>query len=902
MTFSARLIALGMLACAVIGALAWRLSLMPRELDSENSLPVHSILNAAPRPSGPAKVIDHPEPVPNGDSAPRPADEYSDGEPRIEDEAVIRGRIYGADSGIGIPGATVVVDSPDSTQASRLEVATASDGAYEVRGLAGGAYALLPKRVPGYPEVSYEATRRVEVSPGGAVEGIDFSIERGLIVRGRVVDQDGIGIARATVVTMAGTIAGAFMEVQTDGGGAFELAGFGPGEVHVQARKEGHKAGSVGPLEMTDAGLDGVEIVLYREASVAGIVVDKNGRPVAHAPLEIRTDEARVLANKRSEADGSFRFGGLDGGSYQLLVDRLGEGLAGGKLAKSVTLQPGEDLRDIRLSYDFELGGTISGRVTNLQGEPVEGARVGGSYPEDQLVGAETGSDGRYILREIRGGPVHVSAGHPDFGYAKIDAVVGAENADLRLQGVGVIAGRVVDARTGDAIAAFELAHHPGEGSEEIGDYAYETIENETGEFLIDSVRPGTNSVHAQAKGFLSTWIDVPNVQAGETRKGVELRLDPAAAIEGIVTDSRGKPISGARVFDWWRQGSFRLDSAWSATTDYDGKFYIDTLSPLVTEIWATHQDYLDGSVAVSLIPGQSSEVTIVLRDGGVIEGVVRVGGVPAAGFGVSTDDRASMTWRRAASTDSNGAYRIAGIAPGIVKVGAYTESGMGERARSKTVETEIADGGTTLVNFDFGESNAVLEGTITRAGEPIAGARVSVMIASPSGGGEEAWARTDDSGYYRIDQLPAGEVTVVASSDTSSEMRRTGTSLVADQATRLDFDFGGGGRIEVVTFGLNPDRGNEVLLLAAGTRIDARIASEEYAQLRKCCLLGRAPIDDSGVANFEGVEPGDYIVYALSFAPVSESIEESYANTRTGFAEVSVIEGESTLVELTIR
>lgn len=162
-----------------------------------------------------------------------------------------------------------------------------------------------------------------------------IALEPGGRLRGRVVDEQGLGIAGAIVTTREvgerrqelemgrylSAVHDRLREAQapvavSDGGGDFLLSGLGEGFVHLWARADGFLPTYTEPVEVR-VGVEtyGAEIVLARLGSanlVRGRVVTPDGQVVPFATLDYRERSAELgygIANqKTTETDGSFEF------------------------------------------------------------------------------------------------------------------------------------------------------------------------------------------------------------------------------------------------------------------------------------------------------------------------------------------------------------------------------------------------------------------------------------------------------------------------------------------------------------------------------------------------------------------------------------------------------------------
>ncbi|MFP6683702.1 MAG: carboxypeptidase regulatory-like domain-containing protein [Polyangiaceae bacterium] len=188
-------------------------------------------------------------------------------------------------------------------------------------------------------------------------------------------------------------------------------------------------------LELPSAPAE-VEIALRPALTITGRVVSRNGI-IAGARIRVLTATGTRLA--RTASNGIFVVDDLAPGMPGLLV------VAPSYVSYERTLEIVEDrsspvdLGDIELA----LGGAVSGRVTDTQGEPIVGARVAaGRVPSYLPVGplplgvTFTDSRGRFVLKDIAPGETSVEAFKPGLGrdhLAKVDVRPGGTVQDVQI-------------------------------------------------------------------------------------------------------------------------------------------------------------------------------------------------------------------------------------------------------------------------------------------------------------------------------------------------------------------------------------------------------------------------------------------------------------------------------------
>ena len=292
----------------------------------------------------------------------------------------------------------------------------------------------------------------IGVTPGETARGVIVKLERGVVVEGRAVDEDGEPVAGARVVavdgrgrvigrpnfvsssTPGGRLPGSslideFLQLSpldigvgaglfgdagdlTDRDGTFLIEGLPEGALRFAAAHRDFAPVQSGSVQLSlDAPPEPMELVFLAGARLEGRVEDLRGRPVegalvlAVSPSDGDPGASGGLYQARSNASGQYVIENMCAGSYFVLTTRPDEGLnpssfIGGSSFDLVTV-PRSGTVELDL-VDRSLGGT---RVTGLVldgGEPVgTGALFAANYDSDNLLGldfkvARVRGDGSY--------------------------------------------------------------------------------------------------------------------------------------------------------------------------------------------------------------------------------------------------------------------------------------------------------------------------------------------------------------------------------------------------------------------------------------------------------------------------------------------------------------------------
>lgn len=341
--------------------------------------------------------------------------------------------------------------------------------------------------------------------------------ETGNII-GRVLGTGGTGIARAELrLTLA---SGEMRYAKADPWGNYLFPDVPPGtDYRIEASKPGYESGTA-YVDRVLAGQNTVGVIVTLTGGrISGTVLDDAGDPAPRAKVTVSAGEDVFTA----ETDQHGRYVLQDvpeGTGYIVMAAKAG--YVPGFLSE-VSVRAGEttEADAIRIVLN---SGSISGKVVDAAGLPVEGAVVSVDTKE-QRYAAVTDAAGRYEI-------LHVPAGE---GYT-VQAVKEKYDAAL-VEGVSVEIGQVTDGVDFVLLSSLGAisgvvtnpAKEPVAGAAVIverGDEEYRTLTDEAGRYVVDGVPAGSGYVvRAAAEGYLDGYSPGVTVKARQTTKDVEVRL-----------------------------------------------------------------------------------------------------------------------------------------------------------------------------------------------------------------------------------------------------------------------------------------------------------------------------------------------------------------------------------------
>ncbi len=458
-------------------------------------------------------------------------------------------------------------------------------------------------------------------------------------------------------------VAGA--EVEVTGGGLLPVASVTDADGNVRVPRLGAgpyavTARAPGLEEVTKTGVaEGrpFDVVLRKLGALRVAVVDGEGKAASGARVEIAGASLGAPRAATASANGDVRIAGLAAGGYALRATR---GTQASAIELDVRITAGEE-REVTLR--LEVGAIVAVRVM------AEASRAGGDEPiaGASVTLAESGitpfpatgvsdREGRIRLGPIARGPATLSVSARGYVSRGGIATIAGEGGEvtITLSRAAVIEGRVVDAR------GFP-----------IGGAMLTVIGTDRSGAPIDE---DPRRMRFRDALFTSTLSGpAPLIPRGEL-----------GVVPGPVPPiPRGVPT-------WLPSASAApevpLEEPW--TTREDGTFRLRPVSPGRVRVFARHPQYVEaGSDVVSLDPEGRAEITLVLREGSLLEGTVTDSkGRAEAGVRVSALATRGMV-DRSVRTGDDGRFAFASL-PESVTLLVEADDG-----RSTRVPIELKDG-----------------------------------------------------------------------------------------------------------------------------------------------------------------------------------------------------------------
>jgi hypothetical protein len=344
----------------------------------------------------------------------------------------------------------------------------------------------------------------------------------------------------------------------------------------------------------------GVTAFVKLGGTISGTVKDTGGRALAGICVEAFSEQSFSFSSAATAANGTYRLIGLARGSYE--VDFFA-GCGNRRPFADVTYPSAVTVRQGKVTPHIDavmqLDGTLTGKVTNADGQPLGGICVVAQSSGNGFAFARTHPDGTYTAKRVPPGNYDVEfipgGAISDCGnkgnYLPVDenATVSSQattTANATLPIGGIIKGVVVDPHGTPlgGVCVFSTAALGGSAVTE-PDGSYQIRQLFTGDYFVgyEGGCGNRGSVAPLAYKSDPTFFDPTtiSVTAGKVTAGINARLRPGGTITGRVADHTGKPVSGVcLVAEAITGGGGGLNGFTVLAVEHGGRFSVNNLPP----------------------------------------------------------------------------------------------------------------------------------------------------------------------------------------------------------------------------------------------------------------------------------------------------------------------------------
>ena len=818
----------------------------------------------------------------------------------------ISGHVYQADGQTPISGVNVSVSAISSGNITGTK--TDSNGGYTVGGLASGEYAIKASTadylVQYYNRISSaEAATRVTITATEDIPDIDFRLDLGGKISGRVFQADG-ATPLFGVVILAEEVNDKHLLVKavSDLNGAYTLPGLESGDYRISAAFSNYFTQYYDNVTSSTAAtlinvsapgvVSNINFTLNQGGSISGRVYRADGLTPLYGASIRAIGENNGYGS--SDSNGDYIISGLVSGSYRIRASVSGyltqyyDNVTSSELASPVNVNAPVNIPNI--NFKLEMGGSISGHVYQADGiTPISGVSVQAfSVSNSDGKAATTDSDGSYAIRGLASGNYRIYTSSSDYFTQYYNNVASSElatiirvvapdntpNINFKLEMGGSISGHVYQADGITPISGTNVRAVSANGGSDTG-----STTDSTGRYAIRGLTSGNYRIYTNTSDYLAQYYNnvaswdlatVVSVIAPDNTPNIDFKLDLGGTISGHVYQADGiTPIPGAGVF----ANPVSNGNGRGASTDSNGYYTIRGLASGNYRIYSSATGYFtqyyngvsssgDATFVSVTAPANTPNIDFKLNLVGTISGhVYQADGItPISGTNVRAVSAIGGS-DTGATTDSSGSYTIWGLTSGNYRIyssatGYLTQYYDGVTSSNDATSVSVtAPANTPNIDFKL-ELVGTISGHVYQADgtTPISGAWVCANSVTEGIG---IGSSTDSSGSYTIWGLTSGNYRIYSSATSyltqyykgvASSNDATSVSVTAPANTpNIDFKLKMGGSISGHVYqadGITPISGAYVRADPGGN------GNGSYT-------------DSAGSYNIRGLVTGNYLVRA---------------------------------------
>jgi len=696
-----------------------------------------------------------------------------------------------------------------------------ADGRYKINGLPTGDYLIKTWNDLCYLDEWYALhydDLPVHVDLPNETPGIDFTLMLGGAISGQVtLDPSGEGI-EGVQVRVYEVNEGMVDSITTDANGYYSVCGLKTGDYYVWSSGSYDECyfseGYQGVLPWEDdpppvhvdlpSETPNIDFTFEEGGSISGRIVDPTGNPLEGVQVSIYDpNENGVVGYGTSDSEGYYRVKCLLTGDYYVHTQRYEcyhQRWYNDALPEEDDPPVHVDAPNETPNIDFTLavGGTISGRILDPSGNPLEQVRVEAYDFNNWVHEGWTDSEGYYSVCGLHTGSYFVQTYYCEDEWYQgaipweddpppVYVVVPNEtqNVDFIFEGWGSISGRVVDP-TGVPIEHVWVSLVDGSGN------WTSTSDNSDseGNYTVNCLLEGLYYVGTRNDVcYIDEWYQnqdpeeasYPPIQVNppDETPNIDFTLEEGGSISGRIVDAEGNPFEWAAIQIYDSSGSYKNmnsyyipDGSYSVCGLATGDYYIiasgsNGYGGCSYEGWYDDANPHEGDPPPIRVdaPNETPNVDFIQQEGGTISGrIVDSTGAPLGWIDVRVYD-SNKYWVENGHSDSEGYYTVNCLTTGDYYVkagdrdnGVYSGKWYQDADPDENDPPPVhvdAPNETPNIHFTLEKGGSITGRVVDTEGDPIAWV---LIYAYNSDGNWVGDSESDSEGYYAVDGLFTGD------------------------------------------------------------------------------------------------------------------------------------------------
>ena len=698
---------------------------------------------------------------------------YDNGLVQIKATATVSGSVTSE----GHPVSDVTVSIPGTPYVAQSD----GNGEFTLAGLSDGTYDIAFNR-RGYVDAIYEAfsvITETSTSRSYELDPVELAQAAGTI-RGSVSFEgsSSVGNRSASVSVYSNDNPSSSRSVFTDSTGQFVIDGLAAGTYTVTiSSTASYRPVTINDVVVSEAGSTTLEPVMLSAIGgrIYGRVSSAGDSAFTSALITLTSTTGDEVYYRTVGRNEDYAIEDIIPGTYSYTVECDTYATISGTL--KVTVGSDEN-------FDFiheAVGGSVNGRVILDGNWTNSGAKVRIANINDTTKTYETttSSDGSFTIDNIRyEGAYRVSITADNYVSAQditVDVKFGERTTISDTITLKPVAGIV----KGNVTFADAQVHGGIQLILRNSSYTKESTTENGGNYIFESVQPGTYQLLIQADGYVERTFANIVVQQAEI-----VEIDPVVLdrilmpLSGKVTLEGGQPAVGVLV------NAVNIDNAeltYSTMTGDDGTYEIREMAVGTYRLTFSLDEYKAYETNVAMEPGRNAvaDATLSLRYGSLAGTVVLEGQDDASGVTITL---IGENGSYATESGEDGRYSIMQIEPGLYNA---TFAKLGYLTRTTSCVITAGKGSELSPTLEMGY--AIITGKVVLSdGSDSSGVTVTVKSLSDSSETYSAKAEADGS-FNIVDIRTEGRYQLTASCDGYSSYNSGSLSVVMGEVTEVE-------------------------------------------------------------------------------------------------------------------
>ena len=423
--------------------------------------------------------------------------------------------------------------------------------------------------------------------------------------------------------------------------------------------------------------------------ALSGTVTHKDGFPLEGVEvvaydmnIQAFEPEDQQERSAKTDADGKWVMNGMSAGIKQL-VARHPDLMTG--MLSAAPYSEAKDGLDFVLTEGQRISGIVRDRVSGA-GVPKAIVMARGKSAGSKMTRvhqAVADGEGRFDLTGLGPGTYELWSRRIGYLMGPREVVRAPDNSvNLTLVPGAKVGGRVVAKGSGIAVTGGVVTLTSNPKIVIPNQSTSSPLDPESGAFLIDGAPEGTYHLVVRPEGYAETVFGPVTLSAGVDHTGLIIEVDEGSMLEGLVLTDANEPVAGASVLVTRSVTPGPNDAAavfmapllkaaglkLRTKTDENGQYSVRGLAPGGWTVDVKHDEYASlKDVAFSVSEGEKlvKAPNFVMVQCGVVVGTVFTDDEPDTRAAVGILKPGTGNPFKQVETDSEGNYRITGVAPG---------------------------------------------------------------------------------------------------------------------------------------------------------------------------------------------------------------------------------------------